>query len=122
MGNCTCVLRDHGHDSSSLDVATADIEARTNTNPNPPQSSNIIRGSLGGFSLNTSAVEWEERVTMTATADDIACVVLEQFKKLPAKRKPAVRDNGLREWVPLSGIAVQGNMINMRCSLYHSSG
>jgi tRNA-specific adenosine deaminase 1 len=45
---------------------------------------------------------------MATDADDIALVVLEEFRKLPAKRKPAVRDNGLREWVPLSGIVVKG--------------
>jgi hypothetical protein len=36
---------------------------------------------------------------------------LEEFRKLPAKRKPTVRDNGLREWVPLSGIVVKGEYI-----------
>ncbi|KAH6854933.1 adenosine deaminase/editase [Chaetomium sp. MPI-CAGE-AT-0009] len=41
-------------------------------------------------------------------ADDIAAAVLGEFRKLPAKRRPAVRDNGLREWVPLSGIVVKG--------------
>jgi tRNA-specific adenosine deaminase 1 len=45
---------------------------------------------------------------MATDADDIALAVLEEFRKLPAKRKPAVRDNGLREWVPLSGIVVKG--------------
>ncbi|KAL1840835.1 hypothetical protein VTJ49DRAFT_7678 [Mycothermus thermophilus] len=45
---------------------------------------------------------------MASEADDIAQTVLDQFRKLPAKRKPAVRDNGLREWVPLSGIVVRG--------------
>ncbi|KAL2117880.1 hypothetical protein VTJ04DRAFT_7540 [Mycothermus thermophilus] len=45
---------------------------------------------------------------MANEADDIAQTVLDQFRKLPAKRKPAVRDNGLREWVPLSGIVVRG--------------
>ncbi|KAL2269041.1 hypothetical protein VTJ83DRAFT_3887 [Remersonia thermophila] len=45
---------------------------------------------------------------MASEADDIAQAVLDQFRKLPAKRKPAVRDNGLREWVPLSGIVVRG--------------
>ncbi|KAK3310895.1 adenosine deaminase/editase [Chaetomium strumarium] len=43
-----------------------------------------------------------------AHADAIASAVLNEFRKLPAKRKPAVRDNGLREWVPLSGIVVKG--------------
>jgi hypothetical protein len=45
---------------------------------------------------------------MANEADDIALAVLEEFRKLTAKRKPAVRDNGLREWVPLSGIVVKG--------------
>ncbi|KAK4140225.1 adenosine deaminase/editase [Dichotomopilus funicola] len=45
---------------------------------------------------------------MDLHADSIASVVLEEFKKLPAKRKPAVRDNGIREWVPLSSIVVEG--------------
>ncbi|KAK0390926.1 hypothetical protein NLU13_0429 [Sarocladium strictum] len=44
---------------------------------------------------------------MNASADAIAAVVLAQFAKLPSKRKPAVRDNGLREWVPLSGIVLE---------------
>lgn len=45
---------------------------------------------------------------MATEADEIATAVLEEFRKLPAKRKPTVRDNGLREWVPLSGIVVKG--------------
>jgi tRNA-specific adenosine deaminase 1 len=45
---------------------------------------------------------------MATDADNIASAVLEEFRKLPAKRKPAVRHNGLREWVPLSGIVVKG--------------
>ncbi|KAH7185557.1 adenosine deaminase/editase [Fusarium flagelliforme] len=46
---------------------------------------------------------------MTSQADLIAQAVLDQFHKLPAKRKPAVRDNGLHEWVPLSGIVAEKN-------------
>jgi len=45
---------------------------------------------------------------MTIQADAVASAVLSQFQKLPAKRKPSVRDNGLHEWVPLSGIVAQG--------------
>lgn len=45
---------------------------------------------------------------MSDEADAIALAVLEEFAKLPAKRKPAVRDNGLHEWVPLSGIVAKG--------------
>ncbi|EFQ29571.1 adenosine-deaminase domain-containing protein [Colletotrichum graminicola M1.001] len=44
---------------------------------------------------------------MTADPDQIADVVLRQFQKLPAKRRPQVRDNGLHEWVPLSGIVAE---------------
>ncbi|KAK1833184.1 adenosine deaminase/editase [Podospora conica] len=45
---------------------------------------------------------------MSDEADAIALAVLDEFAKLPAKRKPAVRDNGLHEWVPLSGIVAKG--------------
>lgn len=41
------------------------------------------------------------------TADSIAEAVLAQFNRLPAKRKPKVRDNGLHEWVPISGIVAE---------------
>ncbi|KAK0717149.1 adenosine deaminase/editase [Lasiosphaeria miniovina] len=41
-------------------------------------------------------------------ADAIASAVLAEFQKLPAKRKPCVRDNGIHEWVPLSGIVAKG--------------
>ncbi|KAI8682976.1 A to I editase domain-containing protein [Fusarium sp. Ph1] len=44
---------------------------------------------------------------MTSQPDLIAQAVLQQFGKLPAKRKPTVRDNGLHEWVPLSGIVAE---------------
>ncbi|KAJ4140204.1 hypothetical protein NW768_001559 [Fusarium equiseti] len=46
---------------------------------------------------------------MASQADLIAQAVLDQFHQLPAKRKPAVRDNGLHEWVPLSGIVAEKN-------------
>jgi tRNA-specific adenosine deaminase 1 len=46
---------------------------------------------------------------MTARADTIASAVIEQFNKLPRKRKPLVRDNGLQEWVPLSGIVAEAD-------------
>ncbi|UNI24209.1 tRNA(Ala)(adenine(37)) deaminase [Purpureocillium takamizusanense] len=44
---------------------------------------------------------------MTSRADVIADAVITQFNKLPNKRKPAIRDNGLHEWVPLSGIVAE---------------
>jgi tRNA-specific adenosine deaminase 1 len=45
---------------------------------------------------------------MTANPDTIAALVLQHFDQLPTKRKPLVRDNGVHEWVPLSGIVAQG--------------
>ncbi|TQV93470.1 tRNA-specific adenosine deaminase [Cordyceps javanica] len=42
-------------------------------------------------------------------ANVVAEAVLAQFSKLPAKRKPKVRDNGLHEWVPISGIVAENN-------------
>lgn len=41
-------------------------------------------------------------------ADKIASLVLKEFDKQPAKRKPAIRDNGIQEWVPLSAVVAQG--------------
>ncbi|TFB03464.1 hypothetical protein CCMA1212_004703 [Trichoderma ghanense] len=46
---------------------------------------------------------------MTSRANLIARTVISQFDKLPSKRKPRVRDNGLNEWVPLSGIVAERN-------------
>ncbi|EGR51617.1 tRNA-specific adenosine deaminase [Trichoderma reesei QM6a] len=46
---------------------------------------------------------------MTSRANLIARTVISQFDKLPSKRKPCVRDNGLNEWVPLSGIVAESN-------------
>ncbi|EPE04649.1 trna-specific adenosine deaminase [Ophiostoma piceae UAMH 11346] len=42
-----------------------------------------------------------------AAGDLIAQAVLKEFDSLPANRKPVVRGNGLREWVPLSGIVAE---------------
>ncbi|KAI2472323.1 adenosine deaminase/editase [Annulohypoxylon bovei var. microspora] len=52
---------------------------------------------------------------MTITPDDIAALVQKHYDALPAKRKPVVRDNGLREWVPLAGIVAQGNNDELWC-------
>lgn len=46
-------------------------------------------------------------VSMKVDPERIAHLVQSEFQKLPAKRKPAVRSNGLHEWVPLSGIVAQ---------------
>jgi hypothetical protein len=45
---------------------------------------------------------------MEISGDAIAEVVLKEFEKWPAKRKPLVRSDGVKEWVPLSGIVAQG--------------
>ncbi|KAI3321529.1 hypothetical protein HD806DRAFT_502804 [Xylariaceae sp. AK1471] len=52
---------------------------------------------------------------MTVTPDLIASLVQKEFDKLPTKRKPVVRDNGLREWVPLAGIVAEGNDGKLTC-------
>lgn len=52
---------------------------------------------------------------MTSEADAIARVVLEKFDRLPSRRKPRVRDNGAREWVPLSGIAAKHGDGSLKC-------
>ncbi|KAM0524743.1 hypothetical protein ACHAPE_000843 [Trichoderma viride] len=51
---------------------------------------------------------------MTSRANLIARAVISQFEKLPSKRKPCVRDNGLHEWVPLGGIVAERNG-NLTC-------
>jgi len=47
---------------------------------------------------------------MEISGNDIADVVLKQFDSWEKKRKPLVRPNGVREWVPLSGIVAQGSV------------
>ncbi|OCL08391.1 hypothetical protein AOQ84DRAFT_340437 [Glonium stellatum] len=48
------------------------------------------------------------------SADAIADCVLSTFDSLPAKRKPRQRDDGAREWVPLSGIVLSKGT-GMKC-------
>lgn len=48
------------------------------------------------------------RHVMEISGDEIAETVLKEFEKWPAKRKPLVRSDGMKEWVPLSGIVAQG--------------
>jgi tRNA-specific adenosine deaminase 1 len=45
---------------------------------------------------------------MDVSGDEIAEVVLKEFEKWPTKRKPLLRGDGVKEWVPLSGIVAQG--------------
>ncbi|KAI1092902.1 adenosine deaminase/editase [Rostrohypoxylon terebratum] len=52
---------------------------------------------------------------MTITPDNIAALVLKHYDALPAKRKPVVRSNGLREWVPLAGIVAQDENDELSC-------
>lgn len=51
---------------------------------------------------------------MASKADLVAQIVIDEFNKLPPKRKPTIRDNGLHEWVPLSGIVAEHNG-NLTC-------
>ncbi|KAH7037132.1 adenosine deaminase/editase [Microdochium trichocladiopsis] len=52
---------------------------------------------------------------MTVDPERIAHLVQQEFQKLPAKRRPAVRGNGLHEWVPLSGIVAQASDGELYC-------
>ncbi|KAK8016276.1 hypothetical protein PG993_014465 [Apiospora rasikravindrae] len=52
---------------------------------------------------------------MSVTPDIIASLVLQEYEKLPVKRKPPVRDNGIHEWVPLSGIVAEIRGNDLRC-------
>lgn len=45
---------------------------------------------------------------MDISGDEIADVVLREFDRWPNKRKPLLRSDGVKEWVPLSGIVAQG--------------
>lgn len=52
---------------------------------------------------------------MTSEADAIASTVLKQFAALLPKRKPHARSNGVREWVPLSGIVARHGDGSLKC-------
>ncbi|KAI1323932.1 adenosine deaminase/editase [Xylariaceae sp. FL0255] len=52
---------------------------------------------------------------MSKTPDLVAALVQQEYDKLPAKRKPVVRGNGVREWVPLSGIVAEGQDGKLTC-------
>jgi len=55
-----------------------------------------------------SPTSHQQHHVMETSGDEIADVVLKQFDSWEKKRKPVVRTNGVREWVPLSGIVAQG--------------
>ncbi|PBP20962.1 adenosine-deaminase domain-containing protein [Diplocarpon rosae] len=52
---------------------------------------------------------------MNISGDEVAEVVLREFDKWPAKRRPLVRSDGVKEWVPLSGIVAQVGMGSLEC-------
>ena len=55
---------------------------------------------------------------MATAADLVASLVQQEYDKLPVKWKPAVRNNGIHEWVPLSGVVAQiatGEHTELRC-------
>lgn len=52
---------------------------------------------------------------MMVNPDSIASLVLQQFDSLAPKRKPLLRDNGMHEWVPLSGVVAQGRDSKLQC-------
>lgn len=45
--------------------------------------------------------------TGRSKGDEIAELVMARFAELPRKRKPAVRETGVREWTTLSGIVAE---------------
>ncbi|KAF2403617.1 tRNA-specific adenosine deaminase [Trichodelitschia bisporula] len=53
--------------------------------------------------------------SFAVTGNDVARCVLRAFETLPAKRKPLPRGNGVREWVPLSGIVLTRGNGPMTC-------
>ncbi|OWO99116.1 tRNA-specific adenosine deaminase [Marssonina coronariae] len=61
------------------------------------------------FSNIASACE-----VMNISGDEVAELVLREFDKWPTKRRPLARSDGMKEWVPLSGIVAQG-MGSLKC-------
>jgi len=57
---------------------------------------------------------------MSASPDEIADCVLSAFDALPAKRKPREREDGTREWIPLSGIVLQKGTKKHPACKHHS--
>lgn len=53
--------------------------------------------------------------------DQVARSFHEAFDALPAKCKPRTSENGVREWVPLSGIAVVGGAFRSRRTTLYST-
>jgi hypothetical protein len=68
------------------------------------------------LSLGTYIALKQTKFTGSTEADEVARLVLDQFESLPAKRKPTLRGNGIKEWVPLSGIVAKGQYSAYRVS------
>ena len=78
----------------------------------------VVRGMIVGKTQTppATALGNGEPVGPNAAAaasegDIIARVVLEKYARLPANRRPQIRDNGVHEWVPLSGIVARGTLL-----------
>jgi hypothetical protein len=72
-------------------------------NENPPTS-----GARSFLFRIDNHDEGKQHHVMEVSGDEIADVVLKNFESWEKKRKPQVRTNGVREWVPLSSIVAQG--------------
>jgi tRNA-specific adenosine deaminase 1 len=48
----------------------------------------------------------------------IATLVHAHFDALPARSKPIVRDDGTREWIPMSGIVIVKGRASSALGLY----
>ena len=48
---------------------------------------------------------------MEVLPDEVADLVLRTYGALEKKRKPMVREAGVKEWVPLSGIVVAQGLL-----------
>ncbi|CAG8962485.1 hypothetical protein HYFRA_00014220 [Hymenoscyphus fraxineus] len=59
---------------------------------------------------------------MEISGDGIADVALKQFASWEKKRKPLTRTNGVKEWVPFSGIVVQEKNSNKLTCLAAATG
>lgn len=52
---------------------------------------------------------------MSTLEDRVVTAIHEKFHSLPKKSKPRISANGIQEWVPLSGIAIVGEDLEITC-------
>ncbi|KAL5906528.1 hypothetical protein ACKVV1_010931 [Pyricularia oryzae] len=78
--------------------------------PTPFSASRIHNRSSIGMIYGLTSLQILHRCEKMSheRADEVTRVVLDEFSKLPKKRKPPIRGNGVPEWVPLSGIVAKG--------------